>query len=147
MTISALKNKFETLNTDAIIDESLKQTMPEFENIQKKQLSSGLTNKGEKIAPKYRNNKYAASKAALNPLPGLGTPDLNLTGAFYAGIDAEVGKDVIDIISKDAKGPALESKYPNIFGLGTSFKTDYLDNDLRPLVHQKITNFLGLSFK
>lgn len=146
LTISKLLSNFKALDTDDVIDNSLKETMPAFEREQKEQLTSGLNNKGNKIAPKYRSKKYAAGKASLNPLPGLGTPDLKRTGAFYAGIDAEVGNGVIDIISKDEKGPALESKYPNIFGLGSSYKKEYLDRDLRPLVHKKITNFIGLKF-
>lgn len=147
LTISKLLSNFKALDTDSVIDNSLKETMPAFEEVQKKQLTAGLNNKGGKIAPKYKNRKYAIAKAAQNPLAGLGTPDLRLTGAFYAGLDAEVGNGVIDIISKDEKGPALESKYPDIFGLGTNFKKEYLEMDLRPLVHKKISNFVGLKFK
>jgi hypothetical protein len=146
LTISKLIANFKALNTDVLIQESLTETMPAFEKVQKEQLKAGKNNKGETIAPKYRNKKYAIAKATQNPLPGLGTPDLFLTGKFYAGIDAEVGNGVIDIISKDDKGPALEDKYPAIFGLGTDFKKEYLDKDLRPLVHKKISTFTQLKF-
>ena len=147
LTISSLSEKFNSLNTDKIIDESINETKDEFKAINKQQLKSGFTNTGGKVAPKYRSKKYASAKNQMNSLPGLDNPDLYLTGAFYEGIDVEVGKDVFDIISKDEKGPELENKYSDIFGLGTNFKKKYLDEDLGPTVQKKISNFIGLKFK
>lgn len=146
MTIVSLSAKFQTLDTNKIIQESLVETIPQFEASQKDQLYAGKTKKGTKIRPGYRNLKYAAAKAAMNPLPGFGTPDLKLTGSFYAGLDVEVGKDVFDIISKDEKGPMLENKYPDIFGLGTTYKSKYLSEGLGPVVRGKISDFTGLKF-
>lgn len=147
LTISSLSEKFKTLNTDKVIDESLNETKDEFKAINKSQLKAGKTNTGENVAPKYRRKKYALAKNQMNPLPGLGNPDLFLTGAFYEGIGVEVGKDVFDIISKDEKGPELENKYKDIFGLGNNFKKKYLDEDLGPTVQKKISTFTGLKFK
>lgn len=147
LTISSLSEKFKALNTDKVIDESLNETKDEFKAINKQQLKAGKTNTGENVAPKYRSRKYASAKNQMNPLPGLGNPDLFLTGAFYEGIDVEVGKDVFDIISKDEKGPELENKYKDIFGLGNNFKKKYLDEDLGPTVQKKISNFIGLKFQ
>jgi hypothetical protein len=146
MTIVSLSEKFNQIDTDKIIQESLVETTPQFETSQKDQLYHGKTKTGAPIRPRYRNPKYAAGKAAINPLPGLGVPDLKLTGDFYSGIDVEVGNDVFDIISEDEKGPALENKYPNIFGLGTTYKSDYLTKGLGPVVRRKITDFTGLKF-
>lgn len=146
MTIVSLSDKFRSIDTDKIIQESLVETIPQFEKIQKEQLYAGKTKTGTPIKPTYRNKKYAAGKFAMNPLPGFGTPDLKLTGAFYNGIDVEVGKDVFDIISEDEKGPKLERKYPGIFGLGTTYKQEYLGNGLGPVLQNKITNFIGLKF-
>lgn len=146
LTIAALTQKFKALNTGNIIHESFIETKEAFEQLNKEQLRAGKTNTGDEIAPRYRSNKYAIAKNEINPLPGLGTPDLRLTGAFYAGIDAEPGKDVIDIISKDEKGPALENKYSGIFGLGTTFKKQYLEDELAPAVQEKINLVTGLKF-
>jgi hypothetical protein len=49
--------------------------------------------------------------------------------------------------SNDEKGPELEKKYKNIFGLGKDFKKDYLVNNLGPSVQEKISNFTGLKFQ
>ena len=83
MTIVSLAEKFNSLNTDKIINESLNETKDEFKSINKEQLRAGKTNTGKNIAPKYRSKKYALAKNQMNPLPGLGNPDLHLTGAFY----------------------------------------------------------------
>ena len=157
LTISSLSEKFNTINTDKIIDESLNETKDEFKAINKQQLKSGKTRTGEEIKSTtnpntgrknyYKSKKYALAKNQMNALPGLGNPDLYLTGAFYEGIDVEVGKDVFDIISKDEKGPELENKYSDIFGLGNNFKKKYLDEDLGPTVKKKISNFVGLKFQ
>lgn len=144
-TINSLLQKFQALDTDEIINESLVETVPQFEETQRLQLMAGKTKSGDPIEPVYLSNKYAAAKNEMNSLPGLGVPDLRLTGAFYEGIDVEVGNDDLDIISKDSKGPQLENKYADIFGLGTDFKSDYLDI-LRPVVNEKISNFVGLTF-
>lgn len=144
-TINSLLQKFQSLDTDEIINDSLVATTPEFEDAQRLQLTAGKTKTGEAIQPTYMSNKYAAAKNEMNTLPGLGVPDLKLTGSFYEGIDVEVGGDAFDIISKDEKGPQLENKYPDIFGLGTDFKKDYIEI-LSPIVNEKISNFVGLNF-
>lgn len=147
LTISSLSEKFKALNTDKVIDESLNETKDEFKAINKSQLKSGFIKTGEKLKPSYRSKKYALAKNEMNPLPGLGNPDLFLTGAFYEGIDVEVGKDVFDIISKDEKGPELENKYKDIFGLGGTFKSEYTKEKLAPALKKKISKFTGLKFQ
>ena len=144
-TISSLLQKFQSLDTDEIINESFVATTSQFEDTQRLQLMAGKTKTGDPISPSYMSPKYAAAKNEMNSLPGLGVPDLNLTGAFHEEIDMEVGNDSLDIISKDSKGPELEDKYKDIFGLGTNFKTDYLEI-LSPVINEKISNFTGLPF-
>lgn len=147
LTIPALTKRFRKLNTDKIITDSLKETVSDFEDIQRKQLMAGKTRTGSHIKPSYRNKKYAEAKSSMNPLPGLGVPDLRLTGAFYEGIDVEAGKEVFDIISKDEKGPELENKYRDIFGLGGAFKNEYTKEKLEPALKKKISKFTGLKFQ
>jgi hypothetical protein len=145
--ILPLLEKMRALDTDAVIQDGLTETKEPFEKLNKEQMYAGKTNDGNTISPTYRNKRYALAKADMNQLPGIGIPDLFLTGAFYNAIDAEVGNGVIDIISKDEKGPALENKYPGIFGLGTIYKQQYQKEFLGPLVRQKISSIIGLSFK
>lgn len=146
MTITQLSENFKKLDTSEVIRESFLETTEKFTELQKDQLRSGKTSKGESIKPGYRSGKYAKVKAEMNPLPGLGNPDLFLTGKFYSGIDAEPGKDLIKIISRDSKGPDLEAKYPDIFGLGSIYKNQYITESLKPLVTEKISKVTGLKF-
>jgi hypothetical protein len=146
LTIKGLTEKFRTLNTDTIIDDSFYETKSDFEQQNISQMKAGLTNKGKKIQPKYKNSAYAAKKFAMNAAPGFGTPDLLLTGAFQSQINAQLEGDTIKEFSNDQKGPMLEKKYDDIFGLGGDYKKDWLKNKLGPAVFEKITNFTGLSF-
>lgn len=147
LTITSLAQKFQQLDTDKIVQESFEETKEDFKQSQKEQLKAGKTKTGQGITPRYRSPKYARVKHEMNPLPGFGTPDLYLTGAFSQGLNVEFSSDTIDIISTDEKGPDLEHKYRDIFGLGTTFKKNYLESSLAPLVREKISTFTGLSFE
>lgn len=146
LTIPKLLKKFQELNTDKIIDESFRESSDEFEKKNRAQLVTGQDKQGGKITPRYRNNKYARVKNELNPVPGLGVPDLKVTGAFHRGLRADLVGDTIKIESSDRKNEWLEPKYSGIFGLGGQFKTEFISQDLRPAIHGKISNFTGLKF-
>ena len=146
LTITSLLQKFQTIETEAIIQDSFNDTQYQFELIQQNQLIAGKTNTGDPISPPYKNEKYSTKKNAMNPLPGPGIPDLFLTGSFSKQINAIPEGDRILIFSNDEKAPVLEDKYKNIFGLGTNFKIQYLNENLGPSLREKITNFIGLQF-
>jgi hypothetical protein len=148
--ISELLQKFKSLDTDKAINDGFTDTLPDFENANRKQMKAGKTIDGSPIRNKdgggYRSKSYARLKNAMNPLPTLGTPDLFLTGEFSRQLDAELYGETIDIISKDDKSPELEDKYPDIFGIGTNYKKEYQDEHLAPAVIGKIAKFVGLKF-
>jgi hypothetical protein len=146
MTIGTLLNKFQSIDTNAIIDESFIATEPDFELSQQAQLKAGKTSTGDPISPAYLSDAYAAKKNAMNPLPGYGVPDLFLTGSFSEQINVKLEGETVLEFSNDEKAPQLEEKYANIFGLGSSYKKDYL-SVLRPVVNENISNFVGLSFE
>lgn len=81
------------------------------------QLQKGLNAKGEKITPNYRNTRYAKAKNSRNALPGLGTPDLNLTGRFQKNFYVIKKGKGFDLFSSDKKASMLGEKYGDIFGL------------------------------
>ena len=83
------------------------------------QLYKGLDATGQKISPKYSRERYKRAKNRVNPLPGIGTPDLKLTGKFYSDFFLTAKNGVIDIFSSDEKADKLEAKYGDIFGLTT----------------------------
>jgi hypothetical protein len=146
LTISSLSAKFQSINTNNIIDESMDETKDSFEKLNIDQMNHGFRNDGKQIVPDYKSTAYAKKKQAMNPLPKFGTPDLHLTGSFQSQLNAIVEGEVIKIFSNDEKGPDLENRYKNIYGLGNDFKTQYLDKDLGPTVKKKITDFIGLKF-
>lgn len=143
LTLPALYNRVKNLNTDEVITDSFTESTTAFEEENRKQLFEGQAKTGE-ITKKYKNNKYARVKNEMNPLPGLGTPDLKVTGAFYRGIRVEVSGETLNIKSTDSKGPDLEAKYKDIFGLGGVYKKEFLDTTLRPKILKKISTLTGL---
>lgn len=145
-TIKSLSKKIQQLNTDAVIDTAFKQSTDELAVENKKQLFEGFDNTGEKIKRKYRSNKYARVKNQMNPLPGLGVPDLKVTGSFYNGIKVDYQSGVLTTEPSDSKGADLEEKYSGIFGLGGKFKNEFINKTLRPAINTQITAATGLKF-
>lgn len=61
----------------------------------------------------YKSAEYATFKNRLNPLPGLGTPDLRLTGDYWDSIRAIVRAREIEMIATDSKAGIL-ARYEGI---------------------------------
>lgn len=100
----------------------------------KDQLFKGLDAKGQKLSPKYSRVRYARAKNSANPLPGLGTPDLKLTGKFYSDFFVTAKNGEFELFSSDDKADGLEAKYgEDIFGLS-------LDNEGK--INKQITEEL-----
>lgn len=132
------------LSAVSIKDESFKSvsdTKSSITDIQKEQLSKGLNAEGKKLR-RYRSRKYAVAKNAINPLPGLGNPDLRLTGSFYAGFKTVVTPETFATTSSDSKNEALTQKY-DPFGLNKESKVEYV-KDLRPVFVKKVREKLRL---
>lgn len=111
------------------------ETKDEITEIQKEQMFHGLNAEGKRIG-RYRSIKYARAKNEMNPLPGLGIPDLKLTGAFYAGFKTEVTPEVFKTFSLDAKNEALTEKY-DPFGLDAESKSEYAGK-LKPVLVKNV---------
>lgn len=62
---------------------------------------------------------------------------LELTGAFYAAFVIEVGQDTIKEYSGDFKNDFLIKRYGLIFGLGGTYRAQYIAK-LRVILMQKI---------
>lgn len=87
---------------------------------QKEQLKSGRNADGKKITPKYASKSYGLAKNKMNSLPGLGTPDLFLTGELYRRLDLIVGvpndKEYTIFSDVDYFNDLLD-KYANVIGI------------------------------
>lgn len=110
------------------------------------QMDAGYNRFDEKIGDSqpYKNADYAFDKYRQNPLPGLGNPDLDLTGAFQAGMAVIIAGGVVSIKSSDSKNDKLTAKYPDIFGLGGPFKAEYLSQYLRPAFSNLVFVAIGI---
>ena len=143
-TVLQLRERIRSMDIDVISQNSIEETKDEIVKKQKEQLLQGLNAKGEKIG-RYRSNKYARAKNQMNPLPGLGVPDLKLTGAFHAGINVTINTETFKTESTDSKGPDLEAKYGNeILGLNEESKDEYVKESLRPEFLKRIRKITGL---
>lgn len=144
-SIFGLLRKVENLNTDSIIEAAMEDTVSQFAEKQRRQLTDGFGSDGNRLK-KYSNAIYAAKKARLNPIPGLGNPDHKLTGDYHRGIYMTVDGDKVRTGSFDNKQPYLEKRDPKSLGLGGEYKSEYLEFDLSPVIQRKITDVIGLSF-
>jgi len=148
-TFVDLQRSFEALDTEAIAEKAVEETKEDLLALNKKQLLAGYDKNGELIGDKkpYANAHYAFFKANMNPLPGLGNPDLRLTGSFQDEFDIEISGERILQGSSDEKAGELEQKYgEEIYGLGGKFKVEYVDENLRPAFQREITKATGLNF-
>jgi hypothetical protein len=142
--------RFEQLGreTDFVVEEAFNDTAPKFTEQQREQLERGLTADGETIRPRYQNAGYARMKQAMNSKPGLGNPDLKLTGSFHRQIfiDPRVDSGVIVVGSTDEKAEDLEEKYGGIiFGLGGEYKAVYVGQALRPSLLQAVSQIVKIN--
>tara|TARA_R110000772_G_C13310310_1_gene440369 strand:- start:37661 stop:38116 length:456 start_codon:yes stop_codon:yes gene_type:complete len=86
------------------------------------QLHLGLGQKGQKLLPRYSRVRYALRKNQLNPLAGLGTPDLKLTGEFYDKFFLTTKSKQVEFNSSAEHTKHLVKRYgstQDIFGLNT----------------------------
>lgn len=118
MTIPELKRRWKQIdlrNAAASIISDNKQQIADFN---REQLMDGFNKEGKKLK-KYRSSSYAQKKNQKNPSPGLGNPDLYLTGRFHEAMNVKINSKVsFDIFSTDSKTPDLTKKYgKDIFGL------------------------------
>lgn len=140
-TVNQLRSRLTALNVKDVSYHSVEETREVIAEIQKEQMFQGLNAQGKKIG-RYRSNKYARAKNEMNPLPGLGIPDLKLTGAFYRGFETKVTPESFNTISTDEKNAELTEKY-DPFGLNKESKSEYAGK-LRPVFIKNVKEKLKL---
>lgn len=143
-TIKQLLDRWQNLRVQPLISNAIERTQANFIELQKAQLYAGKTVTGAAIGEKhpYRSHEYAIFKHEMNPAPGIGNPDLFLTGSTYDGLDTEVGDEAITVFSNDEKGPELDAAYPGaIAGLGGIYLEEY-QKVLQPAIVKQIKNEL-----
>lgn len=107
------------------------------------QLFSGRDSSDQNMTS-YYSEGYAEMKNLMNPTPGLGNPDLKLTGDFYKGFFLKDDTFPISFSSTDNKTEMLTQKYgENIFGLDND-NLEKLRQDIKPEIQEYIGSVLRL---
>lgn len=140
-----LISKIQKLDPAKVAENAINEVADEFTKAQKDQLLHGETSEGGTLR-QYRNKAYARKKNAMNALPGLGNPDLKLTGKFYQGITTVASGGRVVIKSSDSKAQELEASYgkDKIFGLHQETKSQLIKEKLRPAFNRNIKKEIRL---
>lgn len=145
MGLLKLIENFKKLDVGKVSSEAMDAKKEFVADAQREQLKQGISSVGGTLR-KYRSAAYARKKNQMNPLPGLGNPDLKLTGAFYRGITASVNSGKIILKSTDEKSQSLEAKYGEdlIFGIYPEEKALFIAEHLKPEFNKRIRSEVGL---
>lgn len=144
-TIFNLIDRVNKIDIEAAIPELVQQKAYEIITLNQQQLYTGRKSTNAKITPKYAGVYYAKGKAAVNPMPGFGTPDLFVTGAFYKGFGVVVNSKEYTVNSNEEKASKLELQYGSeIYGLTKENKADFAINTLLPAVREYIRTTAGI---
>jgi hypothetical protein len=149
MTPEELYNKLKSVDLRAAVPEIIRQTSFEIEALNKSQLYNyGVDSDGQKLKPAYSGGYYAKEKNYMNRRPGLGKPDLFLTGAFYKGFTVTVTPSAFEVDSTDSKSSSLINQYgEKIFGLTKDNMKVYAAGVLCDNIQKYVSLKTGLQFK
>lgn len=118
MKASSLLRNLQQINLQTMTITAVMQQPEEMPTLNREQLMlRGQDSTGNKLRP-YRSMKYARAKNQMNPAPGLGNPDLKLTGAFQRSFFVQASGSKVFLDAHDEKVEKLERKYGDkILGL------------------------------
>jgi len=139
-TISKFASNFSKIDIPTQLPIIIQELEPEAIAYNQQQLYRSSVDRFGKSLKQYQSPSYALYKYRRNPLPGLGKPDLNLTGTLYRGMYLKVTGKSFYLGSYDAKETKVERKYgKDIWGLTRENKAR-LSRDVRPLLMGYIRN-------
>lgn len=135
--INEMIRRMESVNMNETIQLAVAGTVTEFEKLQKLQMLLGKDSNGGVIG-KYKNQKYARAKHAINPLAGLGNMDFRLTGDFYKNFFTRLSSNAILISSTDKKTERLLKINKDVFGLNSDSAKEYSISYIKPEANKLI---------
>ena len=143
MVVSARQLTEDSLKK--ILNNALKEHEHDILDMQKEQLSGGLLDKGDEIAPPYAKKTIEKKKAKGQEVDRV---TLNDTGSFYRKQYVKYSKDHFEITSRDRKRNKLVRKYDgggrlggDVFGLteeNREMLRDMLLPELQILIKDKL---------
>ena len=145
MTIHELQRRWKQIDLKKAAASIVAEHKKDIADLNREQLMDGVNKEGKKLR-KYRSPKYAARKNRMNPIPGLGNPDLYLTGRFQEAMNVKLNsKTSFEIYSTDSKAPKLTKQYgKEIFGLTEQSKDTAAHEIVNPGLIQYIKDVTKL---
>lgn len=144
-TIKGMFDRIAALDTNRVAANAIEETKETIEELNLEQMFSGLNSDGSEISPPYKEFTVAMKKRKGQPYDRVTLKD---TGSFYQGIRTEIVGNKVITDSTDSKSDKLQEKYgQEIFGLGTVFKSIYVNETLRPAFSRNIEMMTGLKMK
>ena len=139
-TISKYASNFSKIDIALQLPIIIQELEPEAIAYNQQQLYRSSVDRFGKSLKQYQSPSYSLYKYRKNPLPGLGKPDLNLTGTLYRGMYLKVTGKSFYLGSNDVKETKVERKYgKDIWGLTRENKARF-SRDVRPLLMGYIRN-------
>jgi hypothetical protein len=143
VTVNQMLSRLQSLNVGSLASSSLSAHTEDMADAQREQLMQGRDSLDMTLR-QYRSPTYAQMKNAMNSRPGLGNPDLFLTGATHRSISFEVAGQSIKTNVNDIHG--LEEKYStgmsNPFLLSPKTKKELKDEHLQSTFIQQTKEIL-----
>lgn len=145
LTIQQLAANFQALanNIDQITDDIILGNEELAKRLVQNQLTDGEMPDNSPISPEYRSESYAKFKNRLNPRPTFGIPDLNLTGANYAGIRLERKGKNYTMKNINSKSKLLIKKYGDYIGMQESSEQTFRNANDKELIEKHIKKAFG----
>jgi len=135
-TIRDMLERFQSVNITDIATNIVNENQEAVVEYNNKQLLDGVDANNDKLSPQYRQADYAELKNQMNPLPGLGVPDLLYTGTWAAANKLSASNGIIQYTNTDEKDQKLQKKYgADIHGLTEESKAEVYNTIIHnPLV-------------
>jgi hypothetical protein len=147
-TIRGVLRKYQALrdNMDLVIERTFEESKESMAAYNVDQLERGEGSDGQPLK-KYRNPEYAQKKNKLNPIPGLGNPDLRVTGAYHKSLYVEIVGDRVRFLASDIKAPKLEEQFGTevIYGHNQETRKEFIRSVLRPAFMREVKDQLSKS--
>lgn len=142
-----LLNRLDVTDLKQIVTLCINQSQYEILAFNRGQLYAGQDNTGSLQSPIYAEERYAIHKEEENPVPGLGIPDLYVSGNYYNSLKLTVNQSQYNftIFSEGVSyAPKLEAKWNRSYGLDPE-NTSYFANEiLQPKIVIELKTQLGL---
>jgi hypothetical protein len=138
-TIRGFVERFKSINFKEVTMDSFIETNEVVIEKNLDQLGDGKSKNGTPLK-KYASDNYAVFKHRLNPSPGLGNPDLKLTGKYWDGwFIKQTGETQYEMGSTDSKAAYLDAHYnKEQYGLDSDSRANYIKEDYLPILTKNV---------